>query len=152
MVRLPVDAPGDRRALPGKLPAAPRARHGHKLWAAPEVHLVTIVDTKQGRDIVCDIMNRRKVERLRSEIDRLRGRGGIKSVELERLAAKLGRRLSKRGKEPTWVNDRLPTLRPVSIPNHPGDLNRHTAGSILDQLESDLDQWEALLPSSGEVN
>jgi hypothetical protein len=33
----------------------------------------------------------------------------------------------------------------VSIPSHPGDLNRFTARGILDQLEGDLDEYEKLL-------
>jgi len=93
-------------------------------------------------------MSLAKIRRLRSRIEALRRRGGIKAAELEALAEKLGRRRAKRGSEPTWVSDVFPDLRPVSIPNHPGDLNRYTAKSILDGLEADLDRHEELLLSS----
>ena len=76
-------------------------------------------------------------------MEALRKRGGIKSAELESLSQDLGRDLSKRGKEPTWVNRRFPDLRPLSIPRHGSrDLNKFTAGSILDQLELDFERWE----------
>jgi len=94
------------------------------------------------------MMDLATIRRLRSIVESLRGRGGIKSSELEALARRLGRRRAKRGKEPTWISDELPDRRPVSIPNHPGDLNRFTARGILDQLEADLDRYEELLLSS----
>jgi len=104
------------------------------------------LDYSVDPDIMDDIMmGRSKIRKLRSEIEALRGRGGIKSSELESLARRLGRRRAKRGKEPAWVSEELPESRPVSIPNHPGDLNRYTAGTILDQLEADLDRYEELL-------
>ena len=93
-----------------------------------------------------------KIRKLRSEIEALRGRRGIKSAELESLARRLGRRRAKRGKEPAWVSEKFPSSSPVSIPNHPGDLNRFTAGSILDQLEADLDRYEELLRLSERSN
>jgi hypothetical protein len=100
------------------------------------------------RDIIGDVMmDLKKIQRLRSQIGRLRGRGGIKSAEIESLATRLGRKRAKTGKEPTWVSKVFPELRPVSIPSHPRDLNRFTAGGILDQLEADLDRYEALLVS-----
>jgi hypothetical protein len=89
-----------------------------------------------------------KIRKLRSEIETLRRKGGVKSGELESLARRLGRRRAKRGKEPTWINKELPERRPLSIPNHPGDLSRFTAGAILDQLEADLDRFEELFDSS----
>ncbi len=87
-------------------------------------------------------MRRRKIEKLRREIEGLRRRGGVRASELESLAQRLGRRRAKRGSEPTWVSDLLVGRPPVSIPSHPGDLNRYTARSILDQLEADLDELE----------
>jgi hypothetical protein len=104
-------------------------------------------------DIIRNIMmSLRKVRRLRSEIEALRGQGGLKSAELESLAQRLGRRRAKRGSEPTWVSEAFPDLRPVSIPNHPTDLNRYTAKSILNELEADLDRYEELLRSPGQAN
>lgn len=91
------------------------------------------------------MLGRGKIQKLRSQIEALRRKGGIKSAELESLAQRLGRRRANTGKEPTWVNEELSNRRPVSIPSHPGDLNRHTARSILDQLEGDLDEYEELL-------
>jgi hypothetical protein len=87
-------------------------------------------------------MDSRKLRKLRRQLDSLRQRGGIKSRELEDLAKAMGRRRHPRGKEPTWVSDLVPNSRPLSIPNHPGDLNRITAGRILDRLEEDLYQLE----------
>jgi hypothetical protein len=92
-------------------------------------------------DIVCDIVDKKRIDKLRREIERSRRKGGIKGRELRKIAGALGRSLGKRGKEPTWVSEQFPT-RPLSIPGHPGDLNRNTAGAILDQLEQDLDEIE----------
>ncbi|MCP4646822.1 MAG: hypothetical protein GY852_03685 [bacterium] len=83
-------------------------------------------------------MNKNKLRRIRKEIEKLRPRGGIKSKELESLAKKLGRKKHKRGKEPTWMSEECPERNAVTIPNHPGDLNKGLAQGILDQLESDL--------------
>lgn len=86
-------------------------------------------------------MNRNKLKKLRLEIDKLRGRGGIKSRELEALAEALGRKCHPRGSEPTWISE-VTGFRPISIPNHPTDLNKFTARNILDQLEADIDKIE----------
>jgi len=87
-------------------------------------------------------MNRNRLRKIKEEIAACRGRGGIKASELEGLAKELGRVLSKRGKEPTWVSEAFPDLRPVSIQRHGSrDLNRFTAGTILDQLEMDVERW-----------
>jgi len=93
------------------------------------------------------VMSFAKIRKLRSVIEALRNKGWVKTAELEILARRLGRRRAKRGKEPTWISDALPDRRPVSIPSHPGDVNRFTARSILDQLEGDLDLYEELLQS-----
>ena len=87
-------------------------------------------------------MNRRKLDGLWVRIEELRRKGGVKSSEMESFAQALGRKRSKGGKEPTWVSPVFPDLRPVSIPHHSKDLNRFTAGSILDQLEEDLIRHE----------
>jgi len=93
---------------------------------------------------------KKNLAKLRRELEELRERGGVRTSELERLARKLGRRLAKRGRHPTWVNTDLPGARPLTIPGHPGDLNRFTAGSILDQLETDLDSLEQLAEGKSE--
>jgi len=90
-------------------------------------------------------MNPKKIKNLRAQLNQLRRQGGIKSRELERFAEALLRERHKRGSEPTWVSTRFKDIRPVSIPNHAGrDLNRHTAGSILNQLEEDLERLEEI--------
>jgi hypothetical protein len=95
-------------------------------------------------DIACDIMNTKKIQKVRHQIARYRRLGGVRGRMLERLAIQLGRKRHKRGKEPIWVSDILPSARPLSIPSHPGDLNRFTARTILDVLESDLEAIERL--------
>ena len=92
-------------------------------------------------DIVCDIVDQKRIDKLRRETKALRRKGGIKGRELRKIAGAVGRSLGKRGKEPTWVSEQFST-RPLSIPGHPGDLNRNTAGDILNQLEQDLDELQ----------
>ena len=91
-------------------------------------------------------MNRRKLSKIKQEVNGFRSRGGLKSYEIESVAIRLGRAKSDRGKEPTWVNKQFPYLRPLSIPHHGSrDLNKYTVGGILDQLEEDIECWEELL-------
>lgn len=98
------------------------------------------------------MMGLAKIRKLRSKIEALRGKGWVKTSELESLARRLGRKRAKRGKEPTWVSEELPDRRPVSIPSHSVDVNRFTARTILDQLEADLDRYEELLESPEQPN
>lgn len=84
-----------------------------------------------------------KLKKLRAELEQLRAAGSIKSRDMQGFAQRLGRDLyAGRGKHPTFVNLNFPDLRPLSIPSHATPLNKHTAGSILDQLEEDLECWE----------
>jgi len=100
------------------------------------------------RDIIRDIRTRKRLQRLKRLLAELRHRSGnIRSRELVSLARALGRVLYDRGKEPTYVSTLLPNSRPISIPNHPGALNRFTAGNILDQLEQDIFSLEDMLTS-----
>jgi hypothetical protein len=93
--------------------------------------------------IIFDSMNRKKLDKLRKRVEELRKKGGIGGAELESLARALGRVPFKRGKEPTWVNEIFPDLRPLSIPRHGSkDLNKITANKILDELELDIDKFE----------
>ena len=88
-------------------------------------------------------MDRKKLRALRRQLQALRTRSGnITSRELERLAKALGRTLSNRGKEPTYVSNLLQHRAPLSIPHHSTTLKRGTANNILDQLEQDLDELE----------
>ena len=88
-------------------------------------------------------MDPKKIRKLRNEIQGMRRRGGIRPAELESLARSVGRVRHKRGKEPSWVSTVFPEAPPVSIPNHPGDLSKYTARSILNELEADLDRFDA---------
>ena len=86
-------------------------------------------------------MRRRRISKLRRQLEQLRARGwGIKPRELESIATSVGRKPANRGKEPTFTSER-PGWRPLSIPAHP-ELKRQTAANIIDQLELDLDQLE----------
>ena len=90
-------------------------------------------------------MNRTKLNRIKKKIDAMRLRpGNIRAQELENLAAALGRERSKRGKEPTYISTLLPNSKPISIPNHPGALNKFVAGNILDSLEQDIFNLEEM--------
>jgi len=90
------------------------------------------------------MLSQKKADKLRDEISRLRKKGGIKARELEAIASGIGRkRKDEKGKEPRWEHPEYGRdLRPLTIPNHSGDLKRFTARNILDQLESDLDWLE----------
>lgn len=95
-------------------------------------------------DIAYDTMDARKLARIRGEIEAAR-RKPQSQDDLIRLAERLGRTRSKRGKEPTWVTD-LPDLFPLSIPYAKGgDLKPGTKKSILNQLEGDVLAWDEIL-------
>jgi hypothetical protein len=79
------------------------------------------------------------VTKIKRELDELRRGGGQKSArQIEQLAIRLGRKRHPKGKEPTYFNEILPDLPPLSIPGHSGDLKPGTAKSILDQLDEDV--------------
>lgn len=66
--------------------------------------------------------------------------------DLERIALKLGRKLVKRGKEPTYESMVFPDANVITIPNHAGKtVKRWTAANILNQLEEDVYRWERRL-------
>ena len=69
----------------------------------------------------------------------------LRNQELVSLAEALGRTRSKRGNEPTYISRLLPQSKPISIPNHPGSLNKRTADNILDALEQDIFNLEEML-------
>jgi hypothetical protein len=96
-------------------------------------------------------MTPQKLNQLKRKFEEFRGRGGIRSSELEEFAKALGRTRHRRGKEPTWISESFSDLRPVSIPHHSKDLNKYTAQSILDHLEYDLERLETVThPGNGE--
>ena len=91
-------------------------------------------------------MTKTRLNRLKRKIANLRARSaGIRTRELVSVANGLGRRSAQRGKEPTYVSDQFPNLRPISIPSHSKPLKRFTAMSILDRLEDDVAAWEEVL-------
>lgn len=90
-------------------------------------------------DIAGDSMDKKKLKKIKKTLNDLRSKpNNIRSKELIKLAKSLGRRLFKRGHEPTYVSNLLPRSYPISIPNHPGAMPRFTAENILDQLEQDI--------------
>jgi hypothetical protein len=90
-------------------------------------------------------MTRNGLAKLRRDLEALR-RSQAKAMDLQRFALRLGRRKVPRGKHPMYANETFPKLRPLSIPDHKGrDLSLGTKNSILDQLEEDLDAWDATL-------
>lgn len=97
-------------------------------------------------------MNSKKLKKLRREIEEMiRSPQGRKSEDFSSIARQLGRKLSDRGKEPTYVREAGPKLMPpLSIPNHAGDMPTGTARSILDALLSDCDEWGLFLQSIDE--
>jgi hypothetical protein len=90
-------------------------------------------------------MDKKKIARLRRELDQLRaGKCNLKRSDLVGFARKVGRLPdTSRGKEPTYVSV-LHQRNPLSIPGHQ-NINPYTALSILDVLEVDLNKWEDLL-------
>jgi len=93
-------------------------------------------------------MSKRKLEKLKRELEGLRGRPQ-KPAKLESLARRLGRTRVKRGSEPNWKSE-WPGVYPVSIPHHGGkDIPPGTVNSILDQLEEDLLALEVKFANNG---
>lgn len=90
-------------------------------------------------------MDWKRLEKLSAELNSLR-RGRHKARAYQQLAAALGRRLVKRGKEPMWESEVFADLFPLSIPDHGGaDIPIGTQKSILNQLESDISRWHEAL-------
>ncbi|SOD22538.1 type II toxin-antitoxin system HicA family toxin [Nitrosomonas ureae] len=90
-------------------------------------------------------MDRKNLSKIERDLNNLlRSPGGIKSKTLISIAKKLGRVLDNRGKEPTYIRTKDPSLSPpLSIPNHKGkDLKTGTARSIIDALINDVDEWK----------
>ena len=53
---------------------------------------------------------------------------------------------------PLYENETFPHLRPLSIPNHPGDVPRFTKNSILTQLDEDITAWHEWLTEEERKN
>jgi hypothetical protein len=98
-------------------------------------------------------MDRKKLEKLQSELDQMRLRS-VKAADLQSLAARLGRDTQKRGKHPMWVSGEFPDLFPLSIPDHGGgrDTSPKVKKVALENLQLDIDAWDAKLPSTNKGN
>lgn len=92
-------------------------------------------------------MDRKKLIKIEKQLKEMYASpNNLKPKDLISIANKLGRKLSNRGKEPTYTRDFDPELSPpLSIPNHPGNLKPNTARSIVDALLSDVDDWRFYL-------
>jgi hypothetical protein len=87
-------------------------------------------------------MDRKKLGKISRDLMAMRD-APQKARVLEGIAKKLGRTLSKRGKEPNWVSEQFPNLRPISIPHHGGrDLSQGVRNSILNLLDDDVLEWD----------
>lgn len=96
-------------------------------------------------------MTPKKLKKIRQDLLYLRkSPHGIKRAKLETIAKQLGRSRSNIGHEPTYIKTTDPMLRPLTIPGHPGDMKVGTARSIIDQLLSDVDEWEIHLNEENE--
>jgi len=111
----------------------------------PGAGFVSIKFFRFSYGITYSIMNRKKLNKLKIELDRLR-KSPQKAITLKKLAESLGRIPVKRGKEPNWESNVFDHLPPISIPDHGGrDLTIGTRNSILNQLEDDLLAWDESL-------
>ena len=96
-------------------------------------------------------MNPKKLKRLRRKLgDLRRSIANMPSRKLENFAKSLERHRAKSGSEPNWVSDILPDSKPISIPHHSRALKKYTANNILDQLEKDLNDFEAMFSNNEE--
>src|SRR6185437_12054879 len=81
---------------------------GHATGCLPDANLPegTFFVILTRCDIAYSTMDRKKLDKLREELDAMR-RTQVRASAVESLAAKLGRTLAKRGKHPIWENSRL---------------------------------------------
>ena len=108
---------------------------GRDLWSFWKP---TIVRT---RDIIRDIVTKKKLRKLRREVESMRSRGGVAADEIKVILRALGR--VQDGK--VWRSEAFPNLRPIPVHDHPGDMNRFTKDGILADLDSDIFEWEVSL-------
>lgn len=97
-------------------------------------------------------MHRKKLDKIKSDLRSLKAAAGnLRDRRVREVARSLGRRRckggSKRGKEPTFISEPFPDLRPLSIPAH-GTLKKGTGLNILNQLDEDVLRWEEELESN----
>lgn len=98
---------------------------------------------------ICDIrystMDRKKLDKLRVEIEQMRQRA-LKAADVQSLATRLGRKPVKRGKHPMWESTEFKGLFALSIPDHGArDLSHGVKKIVLNQLENDILAWDERL-------
>lgn len=86
-------------------------------------------------------MDKKRIDRIKSEIVSLRRQGGVSADQLQKLLIALGRT----SKGTAWRNLTFPHLTPITVHPHPGDLNKFTKNGILDDMEADVSEWESFL-------
>jgi hypothetical protein len=108
------------------------------------------ITTINCSDIAFNIMmTESKVKKLRRRLDALCRKRSVTIGELQSFAKDMGRRkltgAKSRGKEPQWVSDEFPELRPISIPFHGRKTNALPTGtgkSILNDFDGDVCKLE----------
>jgi hypothetical protein len=98
-------------------------------------------------DIIHDSMNSKQLAKIKRELEAIKlSPQGRRSDDLISIAGRLGRSLSNRGKEPTYIRSGDPCLvPPLSIPKHSAEMKTGTVRSIVYQLLDDCDEWELYL-------
>jgi hypothetical protein len=91
-------------------------------------------------------MDKKRLDRITSEISSLRRQGGVDAHHLKKLLEALGRTC----KGTAWRNPTFPHLTPITLHPHPGDLNRFTKNGILDDMEADISEWTSFLADHGD--
>ena len=91
-------------------------------------------------------MTPKKLAKIKQRLKELRrSPRNIKLSEFESIACQLGRTRANVGKEPTYIRQSNPMLRPLTIPGHNTEAKVGTAISIIETLLSDADEWESEL-------
>ncbi|MGZ5446309.1 MAG: hypothetical protein ACXW5U_31755 [Thermoanaerobaculia bacterium] len=93
-------------------------------------------------------MDKKRLDRIKSEISSLRRQGGVAASELKKLLEALERTC----KGTAWRNPNFPHLAPITLHPHPGDLNKFTKNGILDDMEADVSEWESFIADDGDVD
>lgn len=95
-------------------------------------------------DTTSDIMNFKKIEGCRRDLENLRARGGVRNRELKQLAERMGLYVVHAGTHQNWgsANPIFKGLNVFQIPSHPRDLNKYTKNGILNSIEGYLIRLE----------
>ncbi len=145
----------DRMLTPSQRRVRTWARFAEKDWfpaSAGAYNPKTFELNGVATSVADDTMDRKSLAKFRRELEVLRN-SQPKATSLQRFAQRVGRSKENRGKHPMYGSEAFPHLRPLSIPNHKGrDLPLGTKNSILNQLEEDLDAWDAALSRQGHGN